>query len=113
MHLWKSQPAWVLVLLLMTVAGAASLWFIPRQNKVTQANYERIQNGMTEAEVEAILGPKWGSSLFDPYYSGGFEVEDDDLDALIHAQNDGSGSVMRNWCKDGLWLAVLFTSDGH
>jgi hypothetical protein len=42
-------------LAVMVAAGAVVGW--PRANRVTWENYDRIREGMTRAEVEAILGP--------------------------------------------------------
>jgi hypothetical protein len=42
-------------LAVVVAAGAVALW--SRADRVTRANYERIQIGMTRADVEAILGP--------------------------------------------------------
>jgi hypothetical protein len=42
-------------LAVVVAAGVVVLW--PRADRVTRANYERIQIGMTRADVEAILGP--------------------------------------------------------
>jgi hypothetical protein len=43
-----------LVVLLLAV-GVFVAW--PRPNRITQENFDRIQQGMSRAEVEAILGP--------------------------------------------------------
>jgi SmpA / OmlA family len=44
-------------LAVLVVAGAFELWASWRPNPITQENYARIQEGMSRAEVEAILGP--------------------------------------------------------
>lgn len=48
----------VFVLLLGCLGGGGVLLWLygPFGNKVTQANYDKIQTGMSEAEVKAILG---------------------------------------------------------
>jgi hypothetical protein len=38
-------------------AGAVVLWPQARPDRVTRENYDRIEDGMGHAEVEAILGP--------------------------------------------------------
>ena len=38
-------------------AGVVVLWLQSEPARVTQANFERIRDGMTRAEVAAILGP--------------------------------------------------------
>jgi hypothetical protein len=42
-------------LAVVVAAGAVVLW--PREGRITQENYDRISEGMSCAEVEAILGP--------------------------------------------------------
>jgi hypothetical protein len=39
----------------LLAAGAFVLW--PRPERITRENFKRIREGMTQAEVEAILGP--------------------------------------------------------
>jgi hypothetical protein len=39
----------------LAVAGTAVLW--PRRPRVTREKFDRIREGMTRADVEAILGP--------------------------------------------------------
>jgi hypothetical protein len=41
--------------LAVLAVGVVVLW--PRTDRITRENYDRIQPGMTRAEVEAILGP--------------------------------------------------------
>ncbi len=45
----------VLALAALAVASTRVLW--PQRDRVTQENIDRIQAGMSRAEVEAILGP--------------------------------------------------------
>jgi hypothetical protein len=42
-------------LAVVVAVGVVVLW--PRQNRITQENFDRIREGMSLAEVEAILGP--------------------------------------------------------
>src|ERR1700722_7606055 len=44
-----------LVGLAVVAVGAFVLW--PRKHRITRENYERIREGMSRAELEAILGP--------------------------------------------------------
>lgn len=39
------------------VAGVATLALWPRPDPVTLANYDRVEEGMSPAEVTALLGP--------------------------------------------------------
>jgi hypothetical protein len=41
--------------LAVVAVGAFVLW--PRKDRITRENYERIREGMSRVEVEAILGP--------------------------------------------------------
>jgi hypothetical protein len=42
-------------LAVLVAAGAFVLW--PRTDRITRENFDRIKEGMSRAEVEAILGP--------------------------------------------------------
>lgn len=48
---------WVLdgLTLALLAVGAFLVW--PREDRITQTNFARIREGMTRADVEAILGP--------------------------------------------------------
>ena len=54
-----------ILLAALSLLGAALVW-VPFGNRVTRGNCERIKEGMTEAEVRAILGKPWDDSLLDP-----------------------------------------------
>jgi hypothetical protein len=66
--MWKSLKRWPVLLALLVAFGAlaVALVYLPFGSRVTRENCERIQEGMTEAEVRAILGKPWGYSLLDP-----------------------------------------------
>jgi hypothetical protein len=51
---WKLLVA-LAGLAVVVAAGVVVLW--PSRDRITQANFDRILEGMTRAEVEAILGP--------------------------------------------------------
>src|SRR5690348_37792 len=69
----KRKLAWVCLLVSPLVLGGAVFYFLPR-DPITQANCDKIKPGMTEKEVDAILGrrkteilatgwqPRWGTS---------------------------------------------------
>jgi hypothetical protein len=42
-------------LAVMVAAGVGALW--PRPSRVTGENFDRIEKGMSRAEIEAVLGP--------------------------------------------------------
>ena len=50
-----------LLIALLLVLGIATIikiaWWHPENDRITEENYERLADGMTQAEVEAILGP--------------------------------------------------------
>jgi hypothetical protein len=59
----KRKLAWVCLLVSPLVIGGGVLFFLPR-DPISQANCDRIKEGMSEAEVVAILGREkdevWG-----------------------------------------------------
>jgi hypothetical protein len=56
-------------LALLGLGGGLFAWLQPPRPGVTRANFERIQEGMTEEEVRAILGDSWTIAFgwFDDY----------------------------------------------
>src|SRR5262249_33352868 len=53
----KRKLAWVCLLVCPLVIGGAVLVLLPR-DPITQANCDKIENGMTLTEVETLLGRK-------------------------------------------------------
>jgi hypothetical protein len=52
----RLKRRWVVAgLVVLAAAGAVTLW--PRPERITRENYECIRDGMSRAEVEAVLGP--------------------------------------------------------
>jgi hypothetical protein len=53
---------------LAVVVAAGTVVFWPRPDRITRENYARVHEGMTQADVEAILGPpgdsRTGPTLF-------------------------------------------------
>jgi hypothetical protein len=71
----------LLAVLALLVAGGF-LWFqLATANRINAANYERIQAGMSLAEVEAILG-----------------------EPAAKEEEQGQGWVMRGWGGDGVFV---------
>jgi hypothetical protein len=57
--LLKRWYVWLGLVLLLGLAGSVAL-ICSGRGRITQANFDRIQEGMTEAEVIAILGEPMG-----------------------------------------------------
>jgi hypothetical protein len=53
--LLKRWYVWLALLLLLGLSGSAALIY-SSQSRISQANFDRIQNGMTEDEVTEIIG---------------------------------------------------------
>src|SRR5262245_32408628 len=69
----KRKLAWVCLLVFRLVMGGPVLFFRPR-DPITQANCNRIKQGMSEAEVVAILGrhkdEAWGWGQHHLFWKG-------------------------------------------
>jgi hypothetical protein len=93
------------VLLLGSVAVVAALavavWVWPRPSAITVENAERIQNGMTRAEVEAILGgpARW-------------EASSDAVTTARHGHARPSEPPDHQWVSDYAVVWVFFDDDG-
>jgi hypothetical protein len=97
----------VLAGLAMIVAGGALvLW--PRQDPLTRENYEAIRDGMTRAEIEAILGPAGD------YSTGPTQRFMSVEDAIAQAHQDSFSLQSRElaWSSNMVMVRVEFDSRG-
>src|SRR5437660_657683 len=63
-HLLRRRLAWALAV--MVTVAIPSLLLLGKEDRITLQYYDQIQDGMTLAEVKAILGPDWSNSLLEP-----------------------------------------------
>ncbi len=63
---------WVATTVLLVSLGAVLPLACPRPSRITRENFERIQEGMTEAEVEELLGPPGNYSYYEVRMSSGY-----------------------------------------
>src|SRR6266540_3720833 len=52
----KRQLVWVVIAVSLALAVGLTVWFSPRPIPAGRSNFEKIEVGMTRAEVEEILG---------------------------------------------------------
>ena len=87
---------------LVALAGVAAFVAWPRVDRITRENADRIRPGMTQAEVEAILGPPGD------YRSG----------ATVLAYDDGMsaakvGRTAEDWVNDRGAITLEFNQAGR
>jgi hypothetical protein len=90
---WKLLVA--LAGLAVVVAGAVVLW----PSRLTRENYDRIQNGMSRAEVYALLGPPDPDPFGTPGSGGEAWSRLDEIYAVFF---DPSGRVCYKFLSYGL-----------
>ncbi len=56
MRLPRRRTLWLSALLLAVVVGG---WFVAPQSRITEENFDKIQDGMREEDVRAILGGRY------------------------------------------------------
>jgi hypothetical protein len=96
----------LVVLAGLAVVGAAGVVLLRLQeDRVTRANYDRIQIGMSRADVEAILGPPGDYSTTQMAYllEDPWPVESWPSDDRV---------VVEEWCYDKASIDVAFTPTG-
>src|SRR6516164_3764614 len=97
--------------LLVTLAGLAVLvaaWVVvlwPRNDRVKRENYDRIQIGISRADVEAILGPPGDYSTTQMAYL----LEDP---WPVESWPSDNRVVVEEWCYDKASIDVAFTPTG-
>jgi hypothetical protein len=121
----RSRKLRWLVAGLVTLAALAAFVLWPRADRVTLQNFNRIREGMSRAEVEAILGPpgdyrtictETNCGLYQPPYL--------DCDLNRYAAGEGKGgywplddssgdatSFYGTWFGDDGYINVQFVSD--
>jgi hypothetical protein len=80
----RCRPLWTVALLLGALAGGCG-------SKISEANYYRVQHGMTEEDVEDLLGP----------------AAQDDLSASA-AVTRPAGRRVKTWTRGRLTIRVAF-----
>jgi outer membrane protein assembly factor BamE (lipoprotein component of BamABCDE complex) len=98
----KRWPVLVALPLLVAVGSlAVGLVCLPRGSRITEENCKRIQEGMTEAQVRAILGKPWEDSLFDPEGPVGARF------------TERRWKYSREWISDDCQVFVTFDDNGR
>jgi hypothetical protein len=92
-------------LAVVVAGGAVVLW--PRANRVTRENYDRIQIGMSRADVEAVLGPP-GLYASGPLMVGGTVYSDD-----VATVMGGERMEEVDWTSDNAIVRVFFRLTGQ
>jgi hypothetical protein len=80
------------VSLALAIAPAA-IFLTAEPNPVTPTNYARISGGMTDAEVEAILGPAGISHRDGGQYSKGWENREFVMSVTFDAEGRATGKA--------------------
>jgi hypothetical protein len=109
-------------LAVVAAAGAVVLW--PGAERITEANFERIKQGMSRAQVEAILGPPGdyrsghGATNYGRAY--GRDVMGWVVDPDVHPYPPPSWSKIPEgphnwgyWHGDSFQISVAIDDSGH
>jgi predicted Zn finger-like uncharacterized protein len=85
----------VFVLLLGCLGGGGALLWIygPFANRITKENFDKIQNGMTENEVKAILGEPNADEINQNLNRGGFRVNSFGVSGLAWKRGNNAIAV--------------------
>jgi hypothetical protein len=97
----------VLAELALVLAAAVATIIGPRADRVTEANFQRVQEGMSRAEVEAILGPA------DDYTTGPTILTKDGFDKVFFMIDERNKSVLlpvTYWFGDSAVICVVFNT---
>jgi hypothetical protein len=92
---------WIVALAVLALLGVALIWSLYRPDPISRRNANRIEPGMTVAQVENLLGRKpdevmtVGGSYFGHFWLG------------------PSGSVLVRFDDEGLVVSRMFTPSGE
>src|SRR4051794_24937443 len=101
---------WALRLLPVALTGLlfGGYIFWPKSNgPIGRGAYDRLTNGMTEAEVEAVIGLPAGDYSSEPV------IDTDGELFYIEYVKGFQPAVTKRWVSDYVLLAVDFDSDGQ
>jgi hypothetical protein len=86
----------------------AALWSRPQSNRITTENFHRIRQGMTRADVEAILGPAGDYTTRPAMNLKGF------VDEFSYGYKPAANSgTVGSWASDACWGNVMFDDSGR
>jgi hypothetical protein len=94
-------------LAVVVAAGVVVLW--PREDRITVENFERIRDGMSRAEVEAILGPSGDHTAGDTEP----DLEHQKWQSLTPPESYGSQEALERWIDDRACIGIGFDSAGN
>jgi hypothetical protein len=100
-------------LALVLMAGYVTLWLTASRHRITQENLNKIQKGMTEKQVEAMLGARPGD------YSSGqtvvffAEAKDPGIINLFEPADLVKERGGKCWVADDAALWLRFDDGGH
>jgi hypothetical protein len=60
---------WLGLFAVLMLAGVAA-WFVARQMESLESRFNRVEIGMSRAEVESIMGKGWSHSDHEPAFHG-------------------------------------------
>jgi hypothetical protein len=108
-------------LAVVVAAGLIALW--PRTSPATRENYDRIREGMTRAEVEAILGPpgdyRTGHGETDYGNIGWMPDPPTDLAGTltnwsrVPGQSPQDARQFAGWLSDSFAIGISIDESGH
>jgi hypothetical protein len=108
--MWRPLKRWRVLLALLAGLVTVALLCLPYGSRITRASCEKVQEGMTEAEVCAILGKPWGNSLLDPEVAGSWEFGIFWPREMVACR---PGEYSREWVGEDIEMFVVFNDEGQ
>jgi hypothetical protein len=113
----------LLAAVVVVLAAGTTLALWPRPDRITRASYERIREGMSRADVEAVLGPpgdyRTGPTTPEYSLSGGQEGWNTGNGPALITFGDAAewrepeGMLTCKWHGDRRVIRVTFDPDGR
>lgn len=106
MRLPRGKFIWLGFLLAILTLSALTLYCVYAACPIRYQNFDRIQEGMTRAEVETLLGCPPGD-----HTTGPVEFDSDDMGILIIALDMRQGRWLKEWDGDQGNIMVSFDDE--
>jgi hypothetical protein len=106
-HIAVASLAVLIILVVAAITAVGVIWWLPPLPRVHRASYEQLQKGMTEEEVEAVMGSPAGDYTTGPVVHGDFHRP------VLYVDRAELLVEWKTWVTDHAEIGVRFDRHGR